>query len=70
MDKEKECKRLETESIICPICDGHGYTVEVQAQCCGNYKEYGCCGIPNPIQVQVECKCDKGNIPQKENNFH
>lgn len=48
---------------ICPHCEGYGYTIEVEAQCCGNYKEYGCCGVPEPVQVQVECKCDRGYIP-------
>ncbi len=49
-------------AVICSACGGYGYTIEIEAECCGNYKEYGCCGVPNPVQVQVECKCDKGYV--------
>jgi hypothetical protein len=49
-------------AIICSACGGYGYTIEIEANCCGNYKEYGCCGVPNPVQVQVECKCDRGYV--------
>jgi len=49
-------------AVICSACGGYGYTIEIEAECCGNYKEYGCCGVPNPVQVQVECKCDRGYV--------
>ena len=48
--------------VICSACGGYGYTIEIEAECCGNYKHYGCCGVPNPVQVQVECKCDNGYV--------
>lgn len=51
-------------TVICSVCGGYGYTIEIEAECCGNYKEYGCCGVPNPVEVQVECKCDKGFVPR------
>jgi len=67
MKKDKQMEKLvndtshiEKDSNICGNCDGFGYTIEIEAICCGNYKDYGCCGIPEPIQVQVECSCDKG----------
>ena len=47
---------------VCPICGGYGYTIEIEAECCGDFKDFGCCGVPNPIQVQAECKCDNGKI--------
>ena len=50
------------DDVICPVCGGYGYTIEIEAECCGNYKEYECCGIPNPVQVQVQCKCDNGYV--------
>ena len=53
---------ISTQMKICKFCGGCGYTIEVEAECCGNYKDYGCCGIPNPIQVQVKCKCGNGYI--------
>lgn len=46
---------------FCDYCMDTGYTIEVEAECCGNYKEYGCCGIPIPAQVQVQCKCKELN---------
>ena len=60
-DKDKE---LHIGGVICSLCDGQGWVVEIEANCCGNYKDYGCCGIPEPIQVQVECKCDRGFVTQ------
>jgi hypothetical protein len=53
---------LYKNDVICSACGGYGYTIEVEAECCGNYKEYGCCGVPNPVQVQVQCKCDNGYV--------
>jgi hypothetical protein len=58
----QETAQLGIGAAICSACGGYGYTIEVEAECCGNYKEYGCCGVPNPVQVQVECKCDKGYV--------
>ena len=57
-------KNGDIASVICSLCDGQGWTIEIEAECCGDYREYGCCGVPNPVQVQVECKCDKGFVPQ------
>lgn len=58
------------ENDTCEICKGDGYTIEVEAECCWNtgyIEEYGgCCGIPNPIQVQKECKCNKGKTHTTE----
>lgn len=51
----EKCK----EKIICGNCGGYGYTVEVEAECCGNGSTE-CCGIPNPIQVQKQCSCYQG----------
>jgi len=42
----------------CKNCGGCGYTIEVEAECCRNFTDYGCCGIPDPIQVQVKCNCE------------
>ena len=57
---------------ICPHCEGNGYTIEIEGQCCWNtdyIQEYGCCcGIPDPIQVQVPCNCVNGFIPQNTLN--
>jgi len=53
----------ELKNITCPYCEGHGYTIEVRATCCGNINEHGdCCGIPDPEQYQKECPCDNGTI--------
>ena len=54
--------QLNIGVVICSACGGYGYTIEIEAECCGNYKEYGCCGVPNPVQVQVQCKCDNGYV--------
>lgn len=57
-----KAKEVVAEYYTCHICGGDGYTIEVEATCCmrqGNE----CCGIPDPIQVQRECFCDKGIIP-------
>ena len=59
---EKETKPSCLGAVICSACGGYGYTIEIEAECCGNYKEYGCCGVPNPVQVQVQCKCDNGYV--------
>lgn len=40
----------------CNICEDLGYTIEIEATCCHERQDY-CCGIPIPIQVQVECIC-------------
>ena len=50
---------------ICPNCEGNGYTIEVEAQCCGNLSVFGeCCNNPDAVQVQVACSCDMGYVPQ------
>jgi hypothetical protein len=59
---EAESPALLVGAVICSACGGYGYTIEVKAECCGNYKEYGCCGVPNPVQVQVESKNCKQKI--------
>ena len=58
----KETEQMNVGGGICSACGGYGYTIEIEAECCGNYKKYGCCGVPNPVQVQVECKCDRGYV--------
>ena len=62
-NKQAETKQCTIPSVMCSVCEGQGWTIEIEANCCGNYREYGCCGVPEPIQVQVECKCDKGCVP-------
>ena len=67
MNQEKTNELLSKTAVICSACEGNGYTIEVEAECCwdADYIErYGsCCGIPNPVQVQVECrKCDNGYV--------
>jgi hypothetical protein len=62
MMKGDEELGLYKNDVICSACGGYGYTIEVEAECCGNYKKYGCCGVPNPVQVQVQCKCDNGYV--------
>ena len=47
------------ESFYCQICGGQGYTIEIEAECCGNGQNE-CCGVPNPIQVQKQCICWQG----------
>lgn len=60
-------KAKESDIVICEACGGHGYNIEVVAECCGNYKDYGCCGIPNQAQIQVKCgNCDNGYLPKIE----
>lgn len=57
---------------ICSICGDSGYTIDVEAECCGNYKSYGCCGVPNPVQVQVQCNCSNSpnsSIPQTDDKL-
>ena len=66
MNDEQNINKIKNEDfledhIICNVCGGYGYTIEIEAQCCGN-EESVCCGIPTPVQVQVECRCDKGYI--------
>jgi len=58
----KETEQMNVGGVICSACGGYGYTIEIEAECCGNYKKYGCCGVPNPVQVQVQCKCDNGYV--------
>lgn len=36
----------------CPTCEGLGYTVE--PSCCGRGTVHGCCGDPDPMQVQCQ----------------
>lgn len=59
---EPQKPQLNIGAFICIACGGYGYTIEIESECCGNYKEYGCCGVPNPVQVQVQCKCDNGFV--------
>ncbi|WP_296683530.1 hypothetical protein [Flavobacterium sp.] len=51
------------EKFVCQHCGGNGYTVEVEAECCRQRSDY-CCGIPNPVQVQIGCYCN--NLSTKE----
>jgi hypothetical protein len=45
-------------NVVCPKCQGNGYTIEVEAECCFRPNENGtCCGNPDPVQVQVKCQC-------------
>lgn len=56
--------QLHKTNVICSLCEGQGYTIEVQAECCGNISENGyCCNMPSPTQVQKQCYCDGGNLP-------
>lgn len=55
------------EKQVCELCNGEGYLIEVEAECCLNYNQYGCCGIPNSVQVQVPCKCYYNIEPETEN---
>ena len=50
---------LTEEQMIeaCNNCGGAGFTMEIEPVCCGNYKEYGCCGHPNPEWEQTQCNC-------------
>ena len=60
---------MANKLIECDNCHGDGYTIEVEAECCLDFREYGCCGVPNPVQVQVEChKCQNGIIEIEEND--
>lgn len=43
----------------CNICNGNGYTIEIEAECCGNLQEGYCCGVPDAIQVQRRCLCNQ-----------
>lgn len=51
------------DEYICQKCNGDGYTVEVEAECCRQRNDY-CCGIPIPIQIQRGCYCN--NTTTKE----
>jgi len=62
-DNKNTEKQCDIHGVMCSVCEGHGWTIEIEANCCGNYKDYGCCGVPEPVQVQVECKCDRGFVP-------
>jgi hypothetical protein len=63
-------KHLNEKSTQYKIAKRYGLVVEndievkfhFETVCCSNYKEYGCCGVPNPVQVQVECKNCKQKI--------
>ena len=58
-----ETQTEEKELIECPECKGDGFTTE--SECCQVYYEWGCCGIPNPIQSQcANCKAT-GKIPNE-----
>lgn len=54
--REEINKFAETNS-VCERCNGAGYTVEVEPECCGNYEPNGCCNNPHPKQVQAICEC-------------
>ena len=62
------------DKFICNNCNGDGYTIEVEAECCMQRNDY-CCGIPIPIQVQRGCYCNNTTteelleIYKKENNL-
>lgn len=54
---------------ICPMCEGKGFTLEIEAVCCGNFTEdWICCGTPKPEWAQVQCKCDNGNLIEENIN--
>ena len=68
-DKEKNTQQCEKiaddyaiefaewkDKYICENCNGDGYTIEIEAECCRR-SEYECCGIPDPVQVQKQCYC-------------
>jgi len=49
---------LSSISNICKNCEGNGYTIEIESECCMNCNIDGsCCNIPKQIQVQVQCEC-------------
>ena len=66
-DRSSECVEIADDfaigfaewkdKYICENCNGDGYTIEVEAECCMQRNDY-CCGIPNPIQVQKGCYCN------------
>jgi hypothetical protein len=55
--------QLQQTGVVCSLCDGNGYTIEVEAECCRNFNDYGCCGVPDPVQVQKQCYCSGGELP-------
>ena len=55
--------QLQQTGVMCSLCDGNGYTIEVEAECCRNFNDYGCCGVPDPVQVQKQCYCSGGELP-------
>jgi len=57
---------MEKIKKLCPNCEGYGYTIEVEAECCRK-GENECCGIPDPVQVQKQCPyCDANGLVEIE----
>jgi len=50
----------EIIEVPCPACDGDGFNIV--ADCCGNYKSYGCCGIPKPVRDPCPYCQATGNV--------
>ena len=51
------------DKYICENCNGDGYTIEVEAECCRR-SNYECCGCPDPVQVQKQCYCSVINTQE------
>jgi hypothetical protein len=72
-DKSKQCVSIADDyavefsewcdKYICENCNGDGYTIEVEAECCRR-SDYQCCGIPVPVEVQKQCYCS-GNTAKE-----
>lgn len=47
---------------VCPECEGIGFTIDVDPECCGNLTKGGDCRAycAVPKQVQVSCQCCGG----------
>jgi len=61
---EKYTEELNNLNNKCNICNGNGFTIEVEAECCNCPTDIGeCCNVPNPIQVQKQCCCVDGKLP-------
>jgi len=61
---------MSEKYVTCPYCNGDGFTIEVEAECCNCPTDRGeCCNVPNPIQVQKQCCCENGKVKQEINNL-
>lgn len=58
---------MTEEEKVCPDCKGDGIVigVRIEARCCMNFKEGGCCNYPEPEQVPYPEPCERCEANKK-----